>query len=85
MKYAREVIDLLAAYPDHSFRMNHIVRHVLKDGGQSSGQRHATRVGIRRVIQQLEHSGQIVKNKNAKNSATYRWAFPKVIHEVLGK
>jgi len=85
MKYAREVIDLLAAYPDLSFRMNHIVRHVLQGGEQADTRRHAIRVGVRRVVQQLEESGQIIKNRQAKNSATYRWTSSKVIHEVLGK
>jgi len=49
MKYAREVIDLLAAYPDHSFRMNHIVRHVSRAVPQSPKRRETLRKGVGRV------------------------------------
>lgn len=73
MKYAKEVIDLLAAYPGREFRMIQIVRHVTRARVISPNQRNAVRIGIFRVLEQLRESGQVEQKKGAATSATYAW------------
>ena len=73
MKYAAEVIDLLAAYPGREFRMIQIVRHVSKGMELSSAQRNAMREGVKRVLVQLQDSGQVDKIKEGETSAFYAW------------
>lgn len=81
MKYAKEVIDLLAAYPGREFRMAQIIRHVTKGREISPVKRQAVRVGVRRVIDELVESGQAVRIKQTATTASYVWP-SKLIHEV---
>lgn len=81
MKYAKEVIDLLAAYPGREFRMIQIVRHVSGARPLSIRQRNAVRQGVLRVLESLEESGQIQRKEEAANSILYAW-HSKVRHEV---
>lgn len=75
MKYAKEVIDLLAAYPGRRFRMIHIVRHVA--GGQPAdvGQRERIRKGVRRVLEDLETHGHVARERADRlgTFCTYAW------------
>jgi hypothetical protein len=75
VKYAKEVIDLLAAYPGRRFRMIHIVRHVA--GGQPGdmGERERIRKGVRRVLEDLESHGQITRQRADRlgTFCTYAW------------
>lgn len=82
MKYAKEVIELLAAYPGREFRMAQIVRHVTKASDITSRQRQAVRVGIRRVLKELIESGQVTQAKEGVTSSYYSWRSIKLIHEV---
>ena len=84
MKYAKEVIELLAAYPGKEFRMAQIVRHVSRAMELSSARRNAVRQGVLRVLNFLEESGQIMKIMEAPNSTYYTWC-RKVRHEVDAK
>lgn len=61
MKYASEVIDLLAAYPGRQFKVRHIVRFVAPNS--TPKQRASIRVGIQRVLNALEDSGQIESSR----------------------
>ena len=81
MKYAKEVIGLLAAHPDKRFRMAHIVRYVTQGAELSTAQRQAVRVGVRRVINELIDTGQVVQIKTSPTTALYTWPH-KLIHEV---
>lgn len=81
MKYAKEVIDLLAAYPGREFRMIQIVRHVSGARDLSARQRNAVRQGVLRVLDSLQDTGQIQKIEEAANSVLYAWR-RKVRHDV---
>lgn len=74
MKYAHEVIDLLAAYPGRPFKMGQILRHV----APRADRRRLTvvRVGVWRVIQTLEECGRVhIERPSDKTgtSSTYAW------------
>jgi hypothetical protein len=57
MKYAKEVLDLIAAYPGRGFKMREIVRYV---SPQVIGrERHAVRRGVLRVIDELVACGSV--------------------------
>lgn len=73
MKYASEVIDLLAAYPGREFRMAQIVRHVTQAKAITESQRGAVREGVRQVLVELSKSGQVQVEKTGATSATYTW------------
>ena len=81
MKYAKEVIDLLAAYPGREFRMIQIVRHI--DLGATGSARQRVRNGVLRVLQSLEEHGQIECTPAEKRGgySTYAWKVP---HHVRG-
>lgn len=82
MKYAKEVIDLLAAYPGRRFRMIHIVRHVA--GGQpDAAQWERIRKGVRRVIEHLEHAGHVARCEHAKGSGGFSLYAWKPGHELF--
>lgn len=81
MKYAKEVIELLAAYPGKEFRMAQIVRHVTRAMSLNETARNAVRQGVLRVLASLEESGQINKEVEAPNSVYYSWC-SKVRHEA---
>lgn len=85
MKYASEVIDLLAAYPGREFRMAQIVNHVVRSREVSKLERQRVRNGVLRVLHSLRDNGsiEITPAEAQGGSATYSWG--KVPHEVLGK
>ena len=79
MKYAKEVIDLLAAYPGRRFKMRQILNHVHDGAAATAGKRHASRIGVYRVLQHLIASGQVEQHKAGETSAAYCWR--QLIHE----
>lgn len=74
MLYAREVIDLLAAFPGREFRMVEIVNHVARGRPGSKQQRNRYRQGVRRVILALIDA-KVAEFKPARRGGTtlYRW------------
>lgn len=76
MKYAKEVIDLLAAYPGREFRMAEIIRHVCRGRRLSSRETEAIRKAVRRVLAALEESGQLWRQADCDKSALYAWGSP---------
>lgn len=75
MKYASEVIDLLAAYPGREFRMIHIVRHIV-GGRPDRAEWERVRRGVRRVLGYLEESGVVESTQPEQKSggfAVYAW------------
>ena len=75
MKYAKEVIELMSAYPGRDFRMVELVNSVTS-GKHTRKQRSAARRGILRVIQQLKESGCVIVRPPGKargGYAVYRW------------
>lgn len=72
MKYAKEVISLMAAYPGRDFRMIEIVRFTVT----AEQDIHRARKGIQRVLQALNESGMvIIRPPRAMRGsyALYRW------------
>ena len=73
MKYAREVLELVAAFPGRDFRMNELVRYVMSQGNY---QKHNVRIGVLRVLEALECSGSIIRRPPRASRggyALYRW------------
>lgn len=57
MKYAKEVLDLVAAYPGRGFKMREIINYIApKIAGR---ERHAVRRGVQRVMDELVQMGSI--------------------------
>ncbi|NYT38885.1 hypothetical protein ERD78_18790 [Allopusillimonas soli] len=76
MKYAREVIDLLAAYPDREFRMIQIVRYIAGGRPRNPLEWERIRKGVRRVMLDLQDSGHVTKRSlHAKTGgfSLYSW------------
>lgn len=74
MLYARDVIDLLAAFPGREFRMAEVVNHVARGRPGSKQQRNRYRQGVRRVMLSLIDA-KVVEFKPARRGGTtlYRW------------
>jgi hypothetical protein len=57
MKYAKEVMDLMGAYPGRGFKMREVIHYVAPDAiGRA---RHAARRGVLRVMDELVTCGTI--------------------------
>jgi hypothetical protein len=85
MKYARETMDLLAAFPGRRFRMVHIVNSICGKHAAIK-EKKQTRMGVWRVLKLLEESGHIdVEAQDGRGaSAQYAWKTlgeAKVLHE----
>ena len=83
MKYAKEVIDLLAAYPDREFRMIQIVSHVAEGQPANSVEWERIRKGVRRVLSSLEDSEQVAAHSPHRRTGGYTLYCWKPGHEVL--
>lgn len=62
MKYAKEVIDLMAAYPGRKFKMKQIINYV--DPRADARQRAVLRTGVWRVLVALEECGTISSTRD---------------------
>ncbi len=73
MKYAHEVMDLLAPYPGRQFRMAEIVRYVAPRATGADRQR--VRNGVLRVLESLcEHGSVEIEPAACRGGfATYAW------------
>lgn len=73
LRYAREVIDLLGAYPGRDFKPGHIVRYVAAQRCELVRPR--LRVGVHRVLIALVESGQVERDPPRRygSYAVYRW------------
>lgn len=59
MKYASEVIDLMAAYPGRPFRLGEAVRHVSMGRALTRQERTRIERGVQRAMQALEEVGSV--------------------------
>lgn len=75
MLYAREVIDLLAAFPDREWRMAEIVNHVARGRPSCKQQRDRVRQGVRRVLDELADARVVIRRPGRANTspAMYQW------------
>ncbi len=73
-RYAREVIDLLAALPGREWRMHEIVRHVSRARHTGKQERERIRKGVRRALQALIEVHVVQYKPTRSGGATlYRW------------
>lgn len=74
LRYAREVIELLAAFPGREWKMRDVVRHVSRGRPTSKQERERYRKGVRRVMEALVEA-RVVQYKPARPGGTtlYRW------------
>jgi hypothetical protein len=82
VKYGREVIELMEAYPGRRWRMIEIVRHCAGGRQPSALEWERLRKSVRRVLEQLNASGHIAILAAQGNgaSAAYCW---KPGHQVI--
>ncbi|TAL89272.1 MAG: hypothetical protein EPN62_08715 [Candidimonas sp.] len=76
MKYAREVMDLMAAFPGRDFKMNDLVNHAAKVQFANRRQRDAVRRAVDRVLKSLISTGTVIMRPSrpgVRNIAVYRW------------
>lgn len=79
MKYAKEIISLMAAYPGKSFKMRHLVNFIRPNA--KGTEYDAIRKGILRVLEHLKENNLIrVENAESKTTSRYAW---KLRHEVV--
>ena len=74
MRYAREVINLMAAYPGRQFRMAQLVNSIAGSRAEHK-ERKAVKMGVYRVLQQLQEAGSIeITSPDGRGaSALYAW------------
>ncbi|PND31569.1 hypothetical protein C1I89_22285 [Achromobacter pulmonis] len=76
MKFAKEIIGLMAAYPGRDFRMVELVRHATGARELAPRERERDRKAITRVLAQLAEAGHILRRptrSGVRNSLCYRW------------
>lgn len=76
MLYAREVIELMGAYPGRDFRMIEVLRYVTNGKELDTKQKTAMRKGVLRVMESLAESGCVLVRPPSHQRggfAVYRW------------
>ena len=75
MRFATEVIDLMAAFPGRLFRMQQLVRYATGGATLTQQDTKAARKALARVLDQLRETGNVeVIHAAAKGGfAQYRW------------
>lgn len=76
MQHAREVIELMAAYPGRDFRIKEILQYASRGRELSQRERHAMRISVSRALQALSEAGNVlVRPPRAARGgfAHYRW------------
>jgi len=81
LKYAKEIIDLMAAYPGREFRKREIIRYVMTTLRIPSDGREAVRKGVMRVLSEMETAGTI-RHREIGFIHVYAFGVHKVGHEV---
>ncbi|MGB3434899.1 hypothetical protein [Achromobacter sp.] len=75
MKYAHEVMDLMACYPGRSFRLMELVRHVSHGRPLSLPEKTRMQRGIQRAMDALQDTGSVLIQEPAEggHGRTYAW------------
>lgn len=77
MKYAKEVIDLIAAFPGRQFRAKEIISHVMMSMYLSNECRVRVRKGVDRVLEQMASAGAVHIIPATKRGEFARYYFGK--------
>jgi hypothetical protein len=74
LKYAKEIMELMAAYPGRKFRMLELVNYIAGRHADHRAKKQV-RMGASRVLQMLEESGHIdVEAQSGRGAAAlYAW------------
>jgi hypothetical protein len=74
MQYARDLIDLMAAYPGRSFRMGDLVNYCGGGRATTKEKRGSVREGIRRVLAELHATGSVIITRESPRAwPRYTW------------
>ncbi len=76
MKFAKEIIGLMAAYPGRDFKMIELVRHATGARELGPRERERERKAVIRVLAQLTEAGHILRRptrSGVRNALCYRW------------
>ena len=75
MKYAHEVMDLMACYPGRSFRLMELVRHVSHGRSLSLPEKTRMQRGIQRAMDALQDTGSVLiqEPQQGGHGRTYAW------------
>lgn len=76
MQHAKEVIELMAAFPGRDFRIKEILSYASRGRELSQRERHAMRISVSRALQALSEAGSVlVRPPRAARGgfAHYRW------------
>ncbi|MDF3850691.1 hypothetical protein [Achromobacter denitrificans] len=76
MKFAKEVIGLMAAYPGRDFKMAELVRIATGARTLTVKERTSVRQGVLRAVNALIEHGQVLRRPSrpgVRNAAVYRW------------
>ncbi|CAB3909225.1 MULTISPECIES: hypothetical protein [Achromobacter] len=78
MLYAREIIDLMAAFPGRPFRMIEIVRHIQKGRPHTEKEWERVRKSVRAALATMEETGavSVVKPDKWGQASLYVWNKP---------
>jgi hypothetical protein len=73
MKYAREIIELMSAYPGREFEMRELVRYVSPEAIPK--ERHSIRRAVLRVMESLVGAGTVLTRSASTSGsrAAYWW------------
>lgn len=89
MKYAAEIMSLMAAYPGRQFRMRQLVASIVGNKADDR-EKKQVRMGVWRVLKLLEESGHIVVEAQEGRGASAQYAWKtfsdvkaKVLHEEV--
>ncbi len=74
MKYAKEVLDTMSAFPGRPWRMAELVRGASGPRELTRRERNAMRQAILRVLETLHEGGQVARIEHARNSLAYVWS-----------
>jgi hypothetical protein len=76
LQHAKEVIELMAAFPGRDFRIREILIYASRGRELSQRERHAMRISVSRALQALAEAGSVlVRPPRAARGgfAQYRW------------
>jgi len=75
MKYAHEVIDLMAPYPGRAFRLMELVRHVSQGRCITAAEKTRLQRGIQRAMEALHECGSVVIEEpgEGRHGRLYSW------------
>jgi len=75
VKYAHEVMDLMACYPGRSFRLMELVRHVSHGRTLSPAEKTRLQRGIQRAMDALQDTGSVIiqEPETGGHGRSYAW------------